>query len=486
MIGWLLGYVSHETAETEIERKSDNPIEICGQLNCITTTNNNADAQSNLIHEPNWIQEREDLNQILPGGIDVIGISIINQSENQLDIIRKILSKQPKATLLEFFKRGRILIGLQSQTQTNPSSNNNPLNNGEYYLANLQDLQQEFTLIKGSTLKSLSYFQDKSDLLAFRTRGTLNWTIDYETQNDKIIYAPSVKSSINTLKSQILSPETSCLVPSLNKILNPKDSSTVAIFKDDKKKQKGETVNKAIIEIEMFRQSSNAQNAALSLQVEKPSKRTEIPFHYDIITFIKTGEPISNLVSLIKSTLARQIDSAYSMLSKSNKLLIPKAYHFKVSTLFIEHLITPIYLMQLNNDHEDHLKSYRQKLHLRVKIPEDRPAFRIFNTFNGNLSSSSAFRIKSPHLNVGPSGVENGIKAVVKGDYLYYHYCQDGFDDKGWGCSYRSLQTICSYLLLQNYTAINVPSHREVQQILVNLNDKDPSFVGSKKMDWVF
>ncbi len=34
---------------------------------------------------------------------------------------------------------------------------------------------------------------------------------------------------------------------------------------------------------------------------------------------------------------------------------------------------------------------------------------------------------------------------LVKGTYSYHHYLQDGFNDDGWGCAYRSLQTIISW-----------------------------------------
>ena len=30
--------------------------------------------------------------------------------------------------------------------------------------------------------------------------------------------------------------------------------------------------------------------------------------------------------------------------------------------------------------------------------------------------------------------------AIVKGDYQYYHYLCDQYDDRGWGCGYRTLQ----------------------------------------------
>jgi len=55
----------------------------------------------------------------------------------------------------------------------------------------------------------------------------------------------------------------------------------------------------------------------------------------------------------------------------------------------------------------------------------------------------------------------------VVGHYAYHHYMQDGYDDSGWGCAYRSLQTIVSWLRLQGYTDKCIPSHAEIQQVCI-------------------
>jgi len=73
--------------------------------------------------------------------------------------------------------------------------------------------------------------------------------------------------------------------------------------------------------------------------------------------------------------------------------------------------------------------------------------------------------------------------SLIDGSYEYYHYLHDGIDDNGWGCAYRSLQTIFSWYKLQQYSSIDVPSHREIQQVLVEIGDKDPSFIGSR--EWI-
>lgn len=38
-----------------------------------------------------------------------------------------------------------------------------------------------------------------------------------------------------------------------------------------------------------------------------------------------------------------------------------------------------------------------------------------------------------------------GKVSIVDGLYSYHHYMQNNFDDNGWGCAYRSLQTIISW-----------------------------------------
>ena len=46
------------------------------------------------------------------------------------------------------------------------------------------------------------------------------------------------------------------------------------------------------------------------------------------------------------------------------------------------------------------------------------------------------------------------------------HTLQDGIDDSGWGCAYRSLQTLASWFLLQGYTDIPPPLHPLIQKVL--------------------
>ena len=103
--------------------------------------------------------------------------------------------------------------------------------------------------------------------------------------------------------------------------------------------------------------------------------------------------------------------------------------------------------------------------------------------------------------------VPGGTLATVQGYYAYHHYMQDSFNDdvnstllpfhfnseqpfvyaffifQGWGCAYRSLQTLWSWFKLQGYTALSPPSHHKIQQTLIELQDKEPSFLDSQ--EWI-
>lgn len=77
--------------------------------------------------------------------------------------------------------------------------------------------------------------------------------------------------------------------------------------------------------------------------------------------------------------------------------------------------------------------------------------------------------------------------SLIKGDYLYCHYGCDGHDDRGWGCGYRTVQTMASWLC-HNWFPLKdrrrpPPSLLEIQQALVAMGDKPDSFSSSR--EWI-
>jgi len=88
--------------------------------------------------------------------------------------------------------------------------------------------------------------------------------------------------------------------------------------------------------------------------------------------------------------------------------------------------------------------------------------------------------VRNPHLCLS---VEPGEITTVAGDYDYWHYICDGTDDRGWGCGYRTLQTIISWCIHNSTSSASVPSIREIQEVLVKMEDKPKRFVGSR--EWI-
>ncbi|KAK4470019.1 hypothetical protein MN116_000049 [Schistosoma mekongi] len=70
-----------------------------------------------------------------------------------------------------------------------------------------------------------------------------------------------------------------------------------------------------------------------------------------------------------------------------------------------------------------------------------------------------------------------------EGSCYYYHYGAQGVDDHGWGCGYRTLQTILSWYKLTKSYLLDIPTLLEVQNILYEIGDKPQIFVGSH--DWI-
>ncbi|CAK9033285.1 Ufm1-specific protease 2 (UfSP2), partial [Durusdinium trenchii] len=81
---------------------------------------------------------------------------------------------------------------------------------------------------------------------------------------------------------------------------------------------------------------------------------------------------------------------------------------------------------------------------------------------------------------------------VCFGDVRFYHYGCDGEDDRGWGCAYRSLQTLWSWLQLNGLTRQDPPSIREIQAKLCEMGVMEPAFsvgcskwIGSQEVAWL-
>lgn len=216
-----------------------------------------------------------------------------------------------------------------------------------------------------------------------------------------------------------------------------------------------------------------------------------VDYKLEVVCYAVKDLPLSYAISnLIIPALADQLNAMKSAILpyflKQHPQLRP--YHFTPPGIL--HPITVIYELTYG-EMETKQVELRKSLHLRLGLPTDRPLLRVANSLkylenNSNTKSSGkrgSTLLKDVHIGITSSGVSGGHISLVQGSYEYYHYLHDGFDDSGWGCAYRSLQTIISWFRQQHYTAIDVPTHREIQQALVDIGDKDPSLIGSR--EWI-
>lgn len=211
----------------------------------------------------------------------------------------------------------------------------------------------------------------------------------------------------------------------------------------------------------------------------KEATTCTIPVPIDALGVISNTAPATSLMEILKGAVGRQVgDVAAAVLSElkmKGTITTPEVFHFLPPTL--GHNITLVYTKAAS---EGTFDNFRRTIHSSLLLPTDRPLFRRSNA----VSWDKGDKLRNVHKGLeGKHGVGMGEVALVEGVYTYHHYMQDSFDDDGWGCAYRSLQTIVSWFRQQGYTETEVPSHREIQKCLVDIGDKEAKFIGSKQ--WI-
>lgn len=207
----------------------------------------------------------------------------------------------------------------------------------------------------------------------------------------------------------------------------------------------------------------------------------KILLNFDLVFNLQTQENIETLTKTFALSIQRNLDSIPKILVDfvkldEKKLYVPKLYNF-YNEFIAPYFISILYPIEIE---DDQLTKIRKEIHLRYLIPLDRPYVRKANCFSFETNYQY---LRNVHLGLDNSGTQNSQISLVYGSYTYHHYMQDNFDDNGWGCAYRSLQTIVSWFRNQGYITKNIPSHREIQQALVDVGDKSANFVGSRQ--WI-
>ncbi|CAL1286922.1 unnamed protein product [Larinioides sclopetarius] len=200
----------------------------------------------------------------------------------------------------------------------------------------------------------------------------------------------------------------------------------------------------------------------------------------DVIAVAFESSCTDTIYNLLQSAVDHQLSQISQCLLtyvKYIESLLPVPHHF-----YPDMWEFPVTLIYPSNKTDKELENCRKELHRELLLPIDRPFLRKVNACDFSVVSSSGHLI-NPHESLNSSGVVGGKCAIVFGKYNYHHYMQDHVNDNGWGCAYRSLQTIVSWFKYQGYADRSVPTHTEIQEALVEIGDKPQAFVGSKK--WI-
>eukprot|EP01028_Stygiella_incarcerata_P011200 TRINITY_DN622_c0_g1_i1.p1 TRINITY_DN622_c0_g1~~TRINITY_DN622_c0_g1_i1.p1 ORF type:complete len:733 (+),score=182.32 TRINITY_DN622_c0_g1_i1:122-2320(+) len=215
----------------------------------------------------------------------------------------------------------------------------------------------------------------------------------------------------------------------------------------------------------------------LSLDIEMitlvPNALSEDAIHNALL------ECVDNYIARI-----RDLPLSYTSISR-NMTYLP---HAVFGSLLIATLLLPDQVDDLEESVKGSLNSLQDDL--RDRLCPFAPHENVFEAtyaspFHQGMPSLPFFshdHIVSPHVFVR-SPTEKATTSLIRGDVLYFHYTEDREDDSGWGCAYRSLQTLMSWYHLQGFVREWIVTHREIQKILVEMGDKKKTFVGSKQ--WI-
>lgn len=224
-------------------------------------------------------------------------------------------------------------------------------------------------------------------------------------------------------------------------------------------------------------ENEKQQRATLNFVLDKD--KVLIPVTIDTIAALHTSTNVLQLYDILVESLCRTLrlieENVLDQLHAGTELKNPLTFHFKPDGF--GHFYSCVYPETIP-DEDAHLTDIRRELHQGFGIPNTRPVFRRANAYRFDSSDL----LVNPHTAI-KSFIQGGKQSLVQGRYTYHHYMQDDFNDDGWGCAYRSLQTLCSWFRLQGYSDHAIPSHEDIQRYLVKVGDKPANFIKSRQ--WI-
>ena len=189
---------------------------------------------------------------------------------------------------------------------------------------------------------------------------------------------------------------------------------------------------------------------------KKPYKSVNIPLKIDALGIAASTTKIVDVMEVLKGCVQRQIHEmgrcVLSEFKMRGTVSIPEVFHLKPKPF--GHFVTIVYT---KTGTCANFAEFRRHLHSIFLLPMERPYFRRMNKFkfdDDKIAKSGPLTNVHVGLEKG-RGLSGTEIALIDGTYTYHHYMQDKFDDDGWGCAYRSLQTLISWFRYVNTAKLN-------------------------------
>jgi len=345
--------------------------------------------------------------------------------------------------------------------------------------------------IENSEAKTLSFSYDKQETALFELSkqyfGILTTlSVPVVTQST---FLDGAKDNDYGVQDAILNFRNTDLIFSLNgegvDINKDKLKDCLKTLKQSVKKSKDDFNNfLCFIPIQeatlLFSKTPKSTNYPNGILIEK--KQTVLANEFEVLGYFRYEGDLQAQIQDFGKYINQKVKKTIKMqLEKSDQ-----SFGRSVTT-FINNYTGLGVTIPLKNSGDEANEQLRKLYHSKLHLPTDRPFMRACDSLNitrKSIELDTSGKLRDVHCGLTTPAVPGGTKYLIHGSYIYYHYMQDSFDDQGWGCAYRSLQTVLSWFKVQRLVPdFKIPSIPEIQKILVDLGDKPANFVGTK--EWI-
>lgn len=240
------------------------------------------------------------------------------------------------------------------------------------------------------------------------------------------------------------------------------------------------------VSMRVFENGSDTTDQPIAPEVQTTYNNLTTIVGLDVLAYVYPDASLTSVLETVADGVAQQIDAIFTVASDG----VVTITHFPVLGDGLVVTVVTSGTGDMDETTADAVAA-RKILHTALALPTDRPMLRrACRAFveDGEVHGGWPGRLRDVHIGIKGHGLgsENVSVHLVDGSYLYCHYLQDRFNDSGWGCAYRSLQTLLSWCMFQRYASFRggiLPTHTEIQQALVAVGDKEETFVGSR--EWI-